>query len=63
MSLQLLVPDRLLPDIPYTQALPLAVNIPHDDLGKGEKYIDDSIFVTPDLGNNMQKLYHLLSTQ
>jgi hypothetical protein len=52
MSLSLLVPKRLPPNTPYTPALPLAVPIPPDGLEKGDTYIDDSIFITPDINNN-----------
>jgi hypothetical protein len=56
ISLSLLVPKRHPPDTPFTPALPLAVDIPIDDLGKGDIYIDDSIFVTPDIGNNVERV-------
>ncbi len=56
ISLQLMVPKRLPPDLPFQKALQLAVDIPIDDLGKGDIYIDDSIFVTPDIGNNIERV-------
>ncbi len=56
ISLSLLVPKHHPTDTPFTPALPLAVDIPIDDLGKGDIYIDDSIFVTPDIGNNVERV-------
>lgn len=54
MSLPLLVPNRLPPDIPYAPTLPLAIPILPDYLGKGDIYTDDSIFVTPEINNNIE---------
>jgi hypothetical protein len=51
-----MVPKRLPPDLPFQKALPLAVDIPIDDLRKGDIYIDDSIFVAPDIGNNIERV-------
>jgi hypothetical protein len=56
LSLQLLVPKRLPPDTPFVQALPLAINIPSNNYGKGDIYVDDSIFVCPDLHNNIERV-------
>ncbi len=49
-------PERLPLDTPYVQALPLAVDIPINDIGKGDIYIDDSIFVCPDLNNSLEQV-------
>jgi len=39
-------------DVPFHPAKPLAVNIPTNDVGKVDIYIDDSIVVALDLDNN-----------
>lgn len=65
MSLPLLGPNRLPPDTPHAPALPLAIPVPPDNFGKGDIYIDDSIFVTPNItkpSNVLQKLFPLPST-
>jgi hypothetical protein len=56
LSLQILVPKRLPPNTPFTPALQLAVNIPVNDKGKGDIYIDDTIFVVPDLNDNLERV-------
>jgi hypothetical protein len=56
ISYQLLVPKRLPPDTPFNDALPLAIEIPINDKGKGDTYIDDTIFICPDLGNNIERI-------
>jgi hypothetical protein len=56
ISSQLLVPKRLPPDTPYEPALPLAINVPINDKGKGDIYIDDSIFICPDLNDNIERI-------
>lgn len=56
ISLHLSVPKRLPPETPLGHALPLAIEIPENDLGKGNIYIDDSIFVCPDLLNNTDRI-------
>jgi hypothetical protein len=56
LSNQLLVPHRLPPDTPFGQALPLAVDTPVNDKGKGDIYIDDSIFICCDLHNNTERI-------
>jgi hypothetical protein len=56
LSDQLLVPKRLPPDTPFFPALPLAVDIPINGVGKGDIYVDDSIFVCPDLNNNIERV-------
>ncbi len=65
MSLPLLGPNRLPPDTSHAPALPLAIPVPPDNFGKGDIYIDDSIFVTPNINkpsNMLQKLFPLPST-
>jgi hypothetical protein len=56
ISLQISVPKCLPPNIPFGKALPLAIEIPPNDLGKDDIYIDDSIFVCPDLLNNIERI-------
>jgi hypothetical protein len=56
LSLQVLVPQRLAPNTFFGQALPLAVNIPTNNMGKGDIYIDDSIFICPDLNDNIERI-------
>lgn len=56
LSLQLLVPKRLPPDKHFGQALPLAVAVPVDNKGKGDIYIDDSIFIYPGLYSNIKRI-------
>jgi len=42
-----------LPDsTPFHKALPMSVQIPENDLGKVDIYLDDSIGVSPDVGDN-----------
>ncbi len=55
LSSQLLVQKCLPPDTLFGYALPLADNLPINDKGKGNIYIDDSIFVCPDLPDNIEK--------
>jgi hypothetical protein len=56
ISYQLLVPKRLPPDTPFNDVLPLAIEIPINDKGKGDIYIDDTIFICLDLGNNIERI-------
>lgn len=48
-------PERLPPDTPFKQAKDLAVEIPTNDLGKVDIYLDDFIVVTPDLLDNGER--------
>jgi hypothetical protein len=43
------------PDTPFTPFLPLVVNIPINDKGKDDIYIDDTIFVVPDINDNLER--------
>ena len=52
LSLPLLIPAFLPPDLPFAIGLPLAIDIPINDKGKG-LYIDDCLFAIPNLGNNL----------
>jgi hypothetical protein len=44
-------PSSLPPDIPFAQARSMSVNIPSNDKGKVDIFIDDSIGVAPDIGD------------
>lgn len=50
-----MVPECLPPDTPFTPALPLAVNIPINDKGKGDIFIDNTIFIVPDINDNLAR--------
>jgi hypothetical protein len=56
LSHQLLVPKHLPPNTPFIQALHQAADIPPNNLGKGGIYIDDAIFVCPDLNINLERI-------
>ncbi len=45
-------PISLPEDIPFKQARSLSVDLPPNDIGYIDIYIDDNIGVTPDIGNN-----------
>lgn len=49
-----IVPHCLPPNTPINQAVPLGVNIPMDDKGKGDIYIDESIFVILNINDNIE---------
>jgi hypothetical protein len=49
-----MVPKHQSPDPPFQQAFPPAIEIPIDKLGNDDIYIDDSIFDTPDIHNNIE---------
>jgi hypothetical protein len=49
-------PPKYLPNnIPFAQALPTIVDIPPEDQGKTDLYIDDQATVIPDLGWNLPR--------
>jgi hypothetical protein len=56
LSNQIIVPKQIPPDISSSPALPLAVNVPFNDKGKGDVFIDDNIFVTPDINDNIERI-------
>jgi hypothetical protein len=56
MSNSLLPPLSLPDSVKFEQALPMAVKIPPNDLGKTDIYIDDTIGITPDIGENTSRV-------
>jgi len=56
ISLPLEVPDYLSEDIPFAQAREVSVNIPVVDSGRIDIFIDDSIGVTPDIGETPSRV-------
>jgi len=56
ISLPLEVPDSLSEDIPFAQAREVSVNIPVVDSGRIDIFIDDSIGVTPDIGETPSRV-------
>jgi len=56
------IPDPIcLPlDVPFAQAKALAVDIPVNDLGKVDVFIDDNIAITPDLNFNTSRVIRAL---
>ncbi len=51
-----LPPPSYLPDtIPFSSASELDVDIPHDDMGRIDDFIDDGIAIVPDIGNNKNR--------
>jgi hypothetical protein len=56
LSHQIIVPKRIPPDIPFSAALPLAIDVPFNDKGKGDVFIDDNIFITPDINDNIERV-------
>jgi hypothetical protein len=55
ISLQLMVPKWLPPDTPFTPSLPLSVNMPINNKGKGNIFIDDTIFIIPNINDNLEQ--------
>ena len=54
---ELIESPRSLPeDIPFKKARSLLVDLPPNDIGYIDIYIDDNIGVTPDIGNNSTRL-------
>ena len=52
-------PPKSLPEsTPYAQSLPTIVDIPNDDYGKADIYIDDLTTVTVDIGANVTRAHH-----
>jgi hypothetical protein len=45
-------PSILDSSVPFTQALPLDIELEPDDSGKVDIFIDDGIAITPDIGSN-----------
>ncbi len=45
-------PIYLPEDLPFKSAKDLSVNIPPNDIGKVDVYIDDNIVIIPDIGDN-----------
>ena len=43
-------------DVPYARARELSVNLPIEDRGKTDVFIDDIISVAPDLNGNLERL-------
>jgi hypothetical protein len=52
LSDSLLPPLNLPESDPYNPTLPMTVEVPTNDLGKVDVYIDDTIRITPDLNDN-----------
>ena len=48
-------PKFLADDIPFAEALPTIVEIPEEDDGKADLYIDDQATWVPDIGNNLNR--------
>lgn len=46
--------------IEYAQAKQLDVDIPEDDCGRVDDFIDDGIVIVPDLGDNRNRAVQLL---
>jgi hypothetical protein len=52
-----LLPPLSLPEsVKFEQALPMAVKLPINDLGKVDIYIDDTISITPDIDKNPSRV-------
>jgi hypothetical protein len=56
LSSQLLVPKHLPPNTPFGSTLPLAVEIPAKNKGKGDIYMDDSIFICSEIHDDIEKI-------
>ncbi len=54
LSTQLESPDSLSSDVPFAQTKDLLVNIPRNDIGKVDIYINDTIGIALDNQNNIQ---------
>jgi hypothetical protein len=52
LSSQLENPESLPTDVPFAQTKEMSVSIPIDDIGKADIYIDDTIGVALDIGDN-----------
>ncbi len=50
-----MVPKWLPPDTPFTPSLPLSVNMPINNKGKGNIFIDDTIFIIPNINDNLEQ--------
>jgi hypothetical protein len=56
ISSSIKTPSPLPDETPFHQAKPLIVEIPKNDKGKVDIYIDDTIAITPDLSNNVSRM-------
>jgi hypothetical protein len=54
-------PPNSLPDtVPFHQAKDLAIKVPINDIGKTEIYLDDTIGIAPDIGDNVHRVSYAI---